>query len=509
MQTFDDLPLIPGAEPFLGHMRIMRRDRVAFVAEINRHVDRMSRFGSPGTKALIVNHPEVIQEYLVEKAKIFEKSFITRFSLGPLGGEGLFTSRYNESWKKQRRLMAPLFQPAQVRTYATAMVDCATKGLAHWQDGQDIELLRETTRITMAVAGKTLFDVDTLGESDAIGEALQVALDWMAMNAPSPLSVTHMLLRKALRGAGRRVFGGRDTDDSASGEPPPSERDPNRAKAREREREAVKDFLTKLGERFEQPVFVVGEHGRKLRKAIALLDEQVQRMIESHRKNPHSNDVMSRLLSARDEDGEAMSDRQVRDEVLTLFVAGHETTATALAWTVHCLVKNPDVYRDVQREVDALAGDPTYEDLPKLGLTLRVFKESMRLYPPVYLIARQCTVPTTLDGVSLARDTLALTSTYSLHRRADLWPDPERFDPDRFLPKAEAKRHRLAWLPFGAGPRVCIGNGFALMEGQLLLAKMLRHASFEPTLDEVPLGSATLRPAHNMPMRIRLRTLAS
>ena len=489
MRSLDEIPFLPGAERFLGHTRPLKRDRLGFTESITSHVDRIARMGAIGVDAVVVNHPEVLQELLVEKARVFEKSLITRFSLAPIAGEGLFTSRY-DLWKGQRKLMAPLFQPSQLGAYADAMIECTRRGLAEWRDGEEMRLLRETTRIAMSVAGKTLFDTDTFGEADAIGEALTVALDWAGENAPSNTAIAHLMTRRLLMQAGRALL---EKEERFLGT--------SRARA-----------IVDLGERFERPVFVPGESGKKLRAAVALLDERVKRMIDERRTAMRAgaprSDLLSRLLAARDEDdGATMSDTQVRDEVLTLFIAGHETTATGLAWSVFLLARHPEIYAAVQREVDALGGDPRHEDLPRLALTLRVFKEALRLYPPVYLVGRQSSEASSLDGVALPAKTVVLMSAYALHRRPDLWPEPRRFDPDRFLPAEEAKRHRLAWLPFGAGPRVCIGNHFAMMEAQLVLATMLRHASFELTGDEAPNPSATLRPEHGVRVRVRLRHL--
>jgi len=469
---FDDIPVMAGGAPLLGHIPDIAEDRLAFVRRVEREVDRMARIQTIGT-AVFVNHPEVLQEALVDKARSFEKSSMTRYALYPLAGEGLFTSR-GELWRRQRRLMAPMFHPAQLRTYAADMVACAERVVAGFEDGATIELARETTRITMGVAGKTLFDADTFSEADAIGEALTVALEWTSAHSPSVSAIAHLVVARTLRELGGRV--GSNLASSAAA-------------------------------RLEQPLVLTGRDGRALRSAVKLLDEQVQRMIDARRRavSPHA-DLLSKLLAARDEDdGTAMSDKQVRDEVLTLFVAGHETTATGLAWSVHCLCNHPDVYAAVQREVDALDGDPTFEDLPRLSLTLRVFKEALRLCPPVYFFARQAIEDTSLDGHDVPRDTVVLISPHALHRRPDVFADPERFDPDRFLSEAEAGRHKLAWLPFGAGPRVCIGNHFAMMEAQLVLAKMLRHASFRAVGVEAPHPSATLRPAHGMKMKVHLR----
>jgi cytochrome P450 len=202
-----------------------------------------------------------------------------------------------------------------------------------------------------------------------------------------------------------------------------------------------------------------------------------------------------------------MSVKQVRDEVLTLFVAGHETTAAALAWALMLLGQHRDVYAALRREVDALRGPPSMDDLPQLGLALRIFKESMRLYPPVYLFGRVALEDTEVAGYRIPRGTVVLVSPFALQRKPDLWPDPERFDPARFLPEAEAKRHKAAFIPFSAGPRTCLGNHFALAEGPLVLATLFRHADFElvDARGAEPDARATLRPRGGIPMRVRLR----
>jgi cytochrome P450 len=358
-------------------------------------------------------------------------------------------------------------------------VTCAARSQAAWQDGQTISLAKETTRLTMSVAGKTLFDADTFSEADEIGDALTVTLAWGAANSPSVLAIAHLVARRLVMEVRRRA--------------------PSAAVAQ----------LGRVADRLQAPTLVPGKDGRRLRAAIATLDRQVQRMIDARRGGLGKDDLLARLLAAKDEHGNAMSDRQVRDEILTLFVAGHETTANGLAWAIHCLAKNPAIYAAVQREVDALPGEPTFADCARLPLTLRVFKEALRLYPPVPLFARQTLVPATLDGCELDAGTIAIVCPWALHRLPSLWPDPERFDPDRFLPEAEARRPRYAWLPFGAGPRICIGMAFATIEGQLVLASLLRHARFEPMSEEVPEVSATLRPRGGMPMRVHLRAAAS
>ena len=468
---FADLPKVGGAEKVFGHFRVMGADRMGFLALLTRDVDRLSRLDMGPRRTLVVNHPDVLHQLLVEGTRTFEKSEVTRFALAPLAGEGLFTSN-GELWRRQRKLMATLFHGAQLESYAADMVAAAERGQASWNDGDTVSLAKETTRITMAIAGKTLFAANTFGEADTIGDAITVTLEWTAANAPSLLAFGHILARRMAQ----RL----------------AERGPARAAAP----------LTRLAERLARPVLVPGAEGRRMRKAIAVLDDHVQSMIDARRDGAHKDDLLARLLRARDEEGGSMNDRQVRDEILTLFLAGHETTATALAWAVHCLCKNPAIYRQVQREVDALDGSPTYADLPRLALTLRVFKEALRLYPPLPIFTRQARDGAKLDGFVLRRDDVVVVSPWALHRRADLWPDPERFDPDRFLPEREATRPKYAWLPFGAGARVCIGASFALIEGQLVLASLLRRTRFEAMNDEQPEMRATLRPRSGMPMRV-------
>jgi cytochrome P450 len=471
---FADVPTVSGSERVLGHLRVMRVDRLGVLERLSREVDRLSRLDIPGRRTFVVNHPETLHEVLVAGARHFDKSEVTRFALHPLAGEGLFTSN-GEPWRRQRKLMAPLFHAGQLEGYAGDMVAAAARTQATWRDGETISLARETSHITMSIAGKTLFDADTFGEADAIGDAVSVALDWTAANAPSALAIGHVVARHALAKLALRS--------------------PARTAAR----------LGKLADRLGAPLFVPGPVGRRLRAGIALLDAHVQKMIDARREGAQKDDLLARLLRARDDDGTRMSDRQVRDEILTLFIAGHESTAVSLAWTVYCLCRNPEIYQRVQREVDALDGEPTFADLARLPFTLRVFKEGLRLYPAAPLFTRQAREGASVDGLALRPNDVIIVSPWALHRRADLWPDPENFDPERFLPEKEAERSRYAWLPFGAGPRVCIGASFALMEGQLVLASLLRHARFESLGDEVPEVGATLRPKNGMPMRVHLR----
>lgn len=478
VRPFDEIPLLSGGGGPRAQVGSLRHDRMGFLRRLAEAGD-IHRLQLLVRHIVVVTGPALVQEVLVEKAAFSDKSSFMRYLLYPLAGEGLFTSR-GELWRRQRKLMAPLFRSAQLARFAGDMVECAQRDADTWCDGAVVDLARETTRITMSVAGKTLFGAETFSEADEIGAALTVALSWVGHRAASLLPVLQIGVRKRLERLGERL--------------------PGRAGAWTRD----------LADRLHGPVLLAGAEGRRLREAVALLDERVQRMIDERRARADdaAPDLLARLLHARDEDdGGHMSDKQVRDEVLTLFIAGHETTASALAWGIYLLVRHPEIYRRVQAEADALGRPPRLEDLPRLPLCLRVFKEALRLYPPVPLFSRETTAPLSLGGYHLPAGSIVFLSPYGTHHRADLWPDPERFDPERFTPAAEEARPRYAFLSFSAGPRVCIGNHFALMEGPLVLATLLQRADFALAGVETvePDVQATLRPRGGMPMRIRLR----
>jgi cytochrome P450 len=467
---------LSGGHGLLGHSGEIERNRLVFIEKVTRETARLSRLRVPTVNAVVINHPDLLHEVMVERARDYDKSHLLRYSLYLLAGNGLFTALF-DTWKRNRRMIAPAFHPGSLGVFAEPMVDCAQRVTAEWHDRSQIDLLRETTRITMAIAGRTLFDADTLLESDDIGHALTVALEWAGNNAPSARAFVHLLVRHFTQVAA----------------------DATNAPAESRRR-GLQRTLT-------GPVLLVGKEGRELKHAIAVLDKHVERIVAARRSDPKEHgDLLARLLAAKDEvDGSSLDAKQLRDEILTLFVAGHETTATALAWCIDLLAHNPDEYALVQREVDALSGPPTAADLPQLPATLRAFKEALRLYPPVYLFSRQASRDTELAGYAIPKHTAVAISPLAMHRRPDFWPEPDTFRPARFLPEAERSRPKLAWLPFGAGPRVCIGAQFALMEGQLVLAHLLRAYEFSPLGTSRPDPSATLRPAGGMPMRIRKR----
>jgi len=467
--------MLPGAQGMTGHMPLIREDRMRFLALGATSPDPLVRVSAPLGVVALITTPDLLHELLVVRHAEYVKSAMMRFTIAPIAGEGLFTTS-GALWKRQRKLMAPLFQPSALHVYADAMLACTRRVVDGWADGQRVDLARETTRITMDIAARTLFDADTTAEAETLSDAITVALDWGSEAAGGALSLAHVVPSFLLARVADVLPG------------------------------SMAETARAWSSRLEHPRFLPGAAGQRLRQAVKVLDDYVARMIAERRAQGSTrDDLLSRLLAARDDDGAAMSDTQVRDEVLTLFVAGHETTATGLAWAIDLLCRNPDWYARVEAEVDALGHRPGLDDLPRLQTVLRVFKEALRLYPPAYFFGRTTWQASSLGGYHMPRFGNVLVSPWVIHHNPRVWDDPERFDPDRFLPEAEVGRHRCAWIPFGAGPRVCIGLHFALMEAQLVLAEMLQRYHFDALEPSRPDPATTLRPAGTMPVRVTQR----
>jgi cytochrome P450 len=470
-----DIPLISGATR-LGHLGEFRNDRDGLLRRVIREGGDISRILALGTSIVFANGPDVLHEVLVEKAKSFRKSPGLRGPLKPLAGDGLFTSE-GDLWRRQRKLLAPLFTHAEIAGYASVMAECAEDAARGLRPGQVFDAARLTTHVAMRVAGKALFDVDTLDEADELGAALTEALSWVnAVSASIPYATQLRLNAVAY--------------------------------------DAVEAISPSLAERalplFEaaiEPICWPGERSRRVGAALAVVERRVDRMIRDRRAQGLTSrrDLLSLLLVARDDEGRPMSDKQVRDEVITLFVAGHETTASALAWSLYFLGRDGAAYARARAEAAPFAGRrATMADLPALPYCLQVFKEAMRLFPPIYVFGRQAIADVRVGAYDLRRGTIVIVSPYALHHRPELWPDPERFDPSRFEPAAEEARHRQAYIPFSAGPRTCIGNHFALMEGPIVLATLLARADLSLATSGTvePDMSATLRPKGGVPMRV-------
>ena len=434
-----DIPAVPGL-PLLGNLLAFRRNRLALHEQAAR-LGPFTRLSMAHIPVYVVTCGELAHEVLVDQAASFRKSVGIRF-LRPLLGDGLLTSE-GEPHRRHRKLLAPAFAPRRIAGYGEIMVDETREQLARWSPGEHIDLAAEMMQMTLAIAGRTLFGVDVRRDASIVAEALELAMHAMVASITSPV---------------------------------------------------------RLGERWPLPRHL------RMKRAVRLLDEVVYRLIASGRKlGADRGDVLSMLLLARDEDdGTGLTDREVRDEVMTLLLAGHETTANALTWTWYELGRNPDALArleaEIQRVIGVRARAITPDDLPALPWTAAVIDEAMRLHPPAYITGRESLHEIDLAGHHFPAKTIVLINIRGIHRRADYYPNPLAFRPERMLPDARKARPRHHYLPFGAGPRVCIGAHFAQIEAQLALATMVQHARLRLLKSDVsaePL--VTLRPRGGMP----------
>jgi cytochrome P450 len=428
----------------LGSYQSFLQDRLGFLSHLVQEHDVIG-FRIGPVPMLLFNKAEHAQHVLVEHADDFSKGKLMRRAVG---NNGLFVSE-GAFYRRQRKLMAPCFQPRHIASYADTIVSYAEHIMQEWQDGAIIDINHFMIRFTMSITGKVLFDTDFLNETDELGAAINTGLAHAIRTLTSP---------------------------------------------------------------FTLPLNIPTPYNRRVRQAALLIDARLRQMIAERRKSPDKrNDLLSLLLQARDDDGQPMSEQLLIDECLTLFTAGHETTAAALAWTWYLLCTHPENYQKLQQELDQeLQGHlPTYADLPKLPYSLQIFKETMRLYPPAPGILREALHDTIIDGYRVPKGATIIISPYTLHRRADYFPKPESFQPERFTPEHEKLLPRSAYIPFSAGPRICIGNHFALMEAQLLIAAIAQRYTFSLVpgqhIEPDVAHNLALRPGGTVKVKVQLR----
>ena len=423
----------------------------AFMRELKGGVARLDAVGGdlvvararPLPPVVLVRHPDLIREVLVDRNDDVTKARGLRLAQTILG-HGLLTSEPPRH-TRQRRLVLPAFHRGRLEGYGRTMVALARAEADRWTGSPPFDAAEAMNRLALAIAGETLFGADVLSDAGRVSGAVRDAMGAFD-GAQYPLA----------------------------------------------------DRLTWLPTRAN----------RASKRARATLDRLVYGMIAERRRDPAAAhaDLLGMLLDARDDEGGAMTDEEVRDEVMTLLLAGHETTAVALAWTWALLAQHPDAEARLWAEVDALGAPPSFDDLGRLTYTRQVFAESMRLYPPAWTVGREAARDTALGGHALPRGTTILFAPLHLHRDRRFWDDPEAFRPERFASDARAGRHKFAYLPFSAGRRGCIGEQFAWAEGTLVLATIaqrwrLRLAGPVPE----PHGSVTLRLAGPLAMTAEAR----
>jgi cytochrome P450 len=442
----------PHGDPFLGSFRELQRlGQVRFYLNNWRAWGDLVRFRIGPLVAHIVIHPDAVQRVLAENQQNYGRGLGYAKTRGLLG-LGLLTSE-GEVWRRQRRLMQPLFTSKAVSQYAGDMTAATEAMLEQWQAqaerGETVDINLEMLRLAMRIIGRTMFGIGA-------GQA-SVELDMVQ-------SYEH----------------------------------------------ACEFINARLASFFDIPLFIPTPFNRRFTQSIATLDRLIYQLIRERRNQQNGKaDLMSKLLAARDEEtGEGMSDRQIRDEVITVFFAGHETTAEALTWAWYLLAQNPEAEQRLHTELRVLGGrTPTVQDLPNLPYTRMVIEETLRLYPPVWTFPRQAIQPDQLQGYDIPGGSLIFPSQYLTHRHANFWENPEAFEPERFTPKCQAQRPRHAYYPFGGGARTCIGIHFAMQEACLVLATVaqryrLRLVSTPPI---EPRSVITLHPSQPVQMRIELR----
>lgn len=442
--------LKPGAGPkghfLLGSMSDFQNDSVGFFQRLAANYGDIARFRLGPFTAYLLIHPEHVQQVLVKDAAKFHKSQVIKLALGKFVSNGL-VSTDGDFWAKQRKLVQPAFHYKRIESYAQTMVTCTENLMCAWGSGTQIDAEAAMMQVALNIVNKTLFNADVSGSADQIQWAMDRFQEIVGREVKSP------------------------------------------------------SFL---------PTWLPTARNHQLKEALSLLDGVIFKIINERRTSGEDNgDLLSMLLLARDEDGNPMPDQQVRDEALTLFMAGHETTGSALAWALYSLATNPAIEAKLLDELSTVLEGraPTLADLPRLPYTEMVVKETLRLYPPAWQTSRMATEDLEIGGVKIKKGTMVFVSPYMMHRDPRWWNDAETFRPERFAAGAEEKLPRYAYFPFGGGPRVCLGNTFALMESRLILATLLPNYRFTlmPGTHIAPVAKATLRCANGMPMEVSRR----
>jgi len=438
--------------PVVGDLPLLAWKRLDHLLELHKRHGDIFTLDVGFTTMVCLSHPALAQHVLRDQVKIYGKGNALWDAIRGLIGNGLPASE-GTFWMRQRRMMQPHFHRESLVAMADLMVEAIDEELARWEvfadSGKPLDLFVEMTRITMRVIVKTVFGSELeQTQADVIAHEMRYALDFMLFN------MTTMKIPKWVPIPGRKRF-----------------------------KEAV--------EKIDAIVFDVIEKRKNIpdRRGGALIDM---------------------LISAVDADtNERMTHQELRDEAISLFLAGYETTSSALGFAFRELNRQPKLLRDVVDEIDAVVGRgrPTFADARKLVLCLGVVQEALRLSGPVYWLPRTALEDDVIAGHSIKKGQEVMILTHVIHRHPEYWPDPERFDPARFSPEAAQGRHPLAWMPFGAGQRLCIGKEFALMEGQFILARILAKYDIRPVYQSSATAEVgtTLRPAGGVMARVTRR----
>jgi cytochrome P450 len=441
-------PQGPKGKLITGHLKEFQTNPLDFLTRLATEYGEVAKFRfGPFQNVYLVSDPEMIKQVLVTKQKHFVKSQDFD-ALKPILGEGLLTSE-KDFHMRQRRLIQPAFKRSHILNYGQAMIDITADYIDTWQDGEDRIITHDMMSITLGIISKTMFNMDFKEGYDVLWEAIETAMGT-----------------------------------------------------------AVKRMRTLL----QLPLWVPTKSNREYRNAIQALDEVIYGIIEKRRADPDKHeDMLGILMDARDDDdGLGMTDREVRDELMTIFLAGHETTANAISWTLYLLSQHPEVENKLFEEINNVIGNrpPTPGDFMKLTYTQDIIWESMRLFPPAFVTGREVEEQVEINGYQFKKGDVILVSQYVMHRKPEYFHDPQSFKPERFENNFVKTIPAYAYFPFGGGPRVCIGNHFALMEAVLVLVTIAQRYKLRlaPDHHEVkPYPSITLRPKRGLRMIVEER----
>ncbi|MFD5765038.1 cytochrome P450 [Streptomyces sp. NPDC127049] len=437
----------PRGVPLLGNLPAFGKDPLAFFEQLRDRGDFVRwRFGP--SPALFIAHPDAIGELLTEVENTFDQPDLG-IAIRTLLGNGVVVAK-GRDWRRKRSLVQPSVRPKQVRSYAATMAECAVALADRWTDGQRIDIKKEMAALTQLIAVRTIFGADTAADAEAIGRAMDIAQQEIG----AELSGIGALLPDWIPTPGRA----------------------------------------------------------RVKRATAVIDAEVARIVSRHRDGEDRPDLLSRLLTARDETGARLSDREIRDETVTLYIGGHETTSSTLVWAWYLLSRNEKARRALTEELDRVLADhePGHDDYASLTYAQAVVKETLRLYPTIWLLTGIAKEGATLGGSPIPPGTRVWSSQWSTHRDPRWYADADTFRPERWLAGDEGRPAEeipeYAWYPFGGGPRVCLGTRFALVEAVLVLAVLARRYDLDVDPEEIrPVPSLTLQPDREVRATVRAR----
>jgi cytochrome P450 len=440
----------PRGQPVLGNLWAFRQDVLRLLLDSQRQFGDVVRFRLGPMLIHLVSHPDQVRHVLVTNQHNYNKATRSSSKIESITGTSLLTAN-GDFWLQQRRLMQPAFLPQQIGGFLDIMTEATADVLKRWQHraagGQPLDIASEMMRLTYTIVGTALFGADVTDDIEVVERAATIVM-----------GATWRRLEKII----------------------------------------------------ELPEWFPTRRHRRFRQALRQIDEVVHRISHAGRQGESApTNLLSLLLHGRDEaTGQGMTAQQLRNETITLLLAGHETTANALTWTWYLLSRHPEVARRLRAELAEVLGarTPTLADLSRLNYTTKVLREAMRLYPPIWIMERHALADDTIAGYHIPAGSTVVLSPWVTHRHPEFWENPEGFDPERFAPEPSAGRSHYAYIPFGAGQRLCIGNHFALLEAQVIVTMVSQRYQLDlvPGFPVVPRPGITLRPRYGLQMTLRL-----